>query len=118
MFEGTRLLVVEDDPVLAMMWQEIFTHVGAVIFGPCASAAHALETLRTETLELALLDVQIRDGDSFPVARALRELHIPFLFHSSTDQADLPREFSTAHYLRKPASARDLFAALAVARGQ
>lgn len=34
MFAGTRLLIVEDDPVLAMMWREIFAHVGAVIVGP------------------------------------------------------------------------------------
>lgn len=113
-----RLLIAEDDPLLPLMWADVFAEAGANVLGPCASTAHALRLIGAERPELALLDIELRDGDSFPVARALQALGVPFAFLSGRDREDLAPEFSGTPYLRKPVTARDVFATLLAFRNR
>jgi CheY-like chemotaxis protein len=110
---GMRLLVVEDDLVLASLWADLFTDAGAQVIGPYASAEAALAMVQAGHLDAALLDIQVRDGDSFPVARTLQAIGVPFAFLSGSDRADVPAEFAGVPFLYKPVSAREVFAALA-----
>jgi DNA-binding response OmpR family regulator len=111
-----RLLIVEDDPVLSALWADLFTDAGAHVLGPYASASGALTVVTAPAcdngIDAALLDIQVRDGDSYPVAHALRAIGVPFVFLSGSDPEDLPDEFKGAPFLHKPIAARDVFAAL------
>jgi DNA-binding response OmpR family regulator len=107
-----RLLVVEDDLILSNMWADLFSDAGAQVLGPCATTFDALRYVQSGKLDAALLDIQVRDGVSFPVARALTRLGVPYAFLSGSDREDLPAEFVGYPFLHKPVSARDIFGAL------
>ena len=52
--------------------------------------------------DLALLDIEVRDGKSYPVARKLLESDIPFVFISGNDSRSLPEDFKDVRFLSKP----------------
>jgi FOG: CheY-like receiver len=106
--KGARLLVVEDDPILGSLWVDILGDAGAIVAGPCATVVDALEKIEKHQPVVALLDIQLLDGPSFPVARALAKAGIPFLFLSGDHPDHLPSEFAGSPYLCKPVAVRDL----------
>jgi DNA-binding response OmpR family regulator len=110
--KGVRLLVVEDDPTLGAIWADILGGEGADVAGPCPSVARALAEIEDHPPAVAMLDIHLLDGTSFPVARALIERRVPFFFVSSCDPADLPAEFRPRPYLRKPVAVRDVMTTL------
>lgn len=110
--KGARLLVVEDDPMLGNLWVDIMGHAGAIVAGPCATVGHALEQVKEHLPVVALLDIQLLDGPSFPVARALTTAGIPFVFVSGDHPDHLPAEFAGSPYLCKPVTVRDLMRTL------
>jgi DNA-binding response OmpR family regulator len=91
---GYSVLVVEDDPLVAMGVSEALTDAGAEVI-----LAHdlrtALETAMRGAGSAAILDVALGDGDSGAVCAALRSRQVPFMFltaamgcHSSSREAD------------------------------
>lgn len=110
--DGARLLVVEDDPILGSLWVDIMDEAGAIVAGPCATVVHALEQIERHRPVIALLDIQLLDGTSYPVARALTAAGVPYVFLSGNEPGDLPAEFAGNPYLRKPVVIRELMGAL------
>lgn len=86
---GVRAVVVEDDPLIALDVAMTLQQAGADVYGPypnCTSALAAIETLsQTIGITLAVLDVDLGRETSEPVARALMERGIPFVFHTGND---------------------------------
>ena len=83
---GLRILVVEDEPLIAMELIDNLEDVGAAPFGPVMTVAGALSIVRSgEPLDAALLNVNLRGEASFPVADALIERGVPFLFVTGND---------------------------------
>ncbi len=71
--DGRRILVAEDDPLLAFDLIGLLLKAGAQIAGPALSLERALELARAEPLNCGVLDVKLRDGLVFPAARILRD---------------------------------------------
>jgi CheY-like chemotaxis protein len=99
---GQRVLLVEDEPIIAMSMEDMLADLGCVVIGPALSAAEAEELARNEQLDAALLDINMGDGTSFPVALILRERRIPFSFATGYGRTGVPTELSDVPVLAKP----------------
>ncbi len=89
---GKRVLVVEDELLVAMLVEDMLLDAGCVIVGPFARVAEAMAAARTMPVDVALLDVNVAGEMVFPVAYILEERGIPFLFVTGYGQAALPRD--------------------------
>ncbi len=77
--EGKRVLVVEDEVLLAMMLEDVFSDAGAHVVGPAATVEQAIALIASEEIDVALLDVWLRDQRSDPIAETLRQRGIPYV---------------------------------------
>jgi DNA-binding response OmpR family regulator len=76
---GCRVLVLEDEAVVALMIEELLTESGFVVIGPVASTMAGLAIVEQEIVDCAVLDIKLTDGTSLPVAKALAARGIPFV---------------------------------------
>ncbi len=79
---GRRVLVVEDEALVAMDLQFAFEDAGAQVLGPAMSLSEALAVAEQAEIDCALLDVDIAGQDVYPVAQVLQRRGIPFIFHT------------------------------------
>jgi DNA-binding response OmpR family regulator len=109
---GKRVLIVEDELLVALMIEDFLGDFGCTTIGPCGSVENALHAVRTETLDLAVLDVNLAGERVYPVAEALAERHIPFLFLSGYGEDAIPPGHSDWKVCAKPFRGADLAAML------
>lgn len=111
---GLRILVVEDNLVLAEVVCAALESYGCEVIGPFGTLAGGLQIARNGLVDGALLDIRLRDDLSFPIATALAERGIPYLFLTGYDDERLiPPEFRSAISLSKPVDPDRLSAAIA-----
>ena len=108
--EGLRVLVVEDDMLIAACIEEALHGVGCVVVGPVSKLEAALELANEETLDAAILDINIRGGHVYPVAERLRARGIPFALASGYGDWALPEAFRNQPRLTKPFTEQELLA--------
>lgn len=111
---GFRVLVVEDEFLIAMDLDGLLREAGFQVLGPDASVADALDRIAMDRPDAAVLDVSLRGERVTPVAEALRLLKVPFVLTSAYGADDLAGEpsLAMARNLGKPTSANDLVQAL------
>jgi DNA-binding response OmpR family regulator len=102
MRERRRILVVEDDVLVAALLAEILESVGWQVVGPIGHLAAALDTAQSEGLDAAVLDVDLFGQCVYPVAKVLDARGVPFVFVTACDRAALPPLFCGRPYLGKP----------------
>jgi CheY-like chemotaxis protein len=107
-----RIFVVEDSPVVAEMLEAMLEDLGCDVVGPMGNLAIALEMAAGEKIDAAVIDLNIRGGKVFPVARTLAERGIPFLVVSGYGDFSMPEEWQDRPTLTKPFSQDALEAAL------
>jgi two-component system, response regulator PdtaR len=114
---GLKVLVVEDEMLIAMDLEEMLERSGAQVLGPLATVAEALDLLGTERLDVALLDVNLKDGIVTRLAEALRSRSIPYVISTAYNGSDLVGLEALAHApkIGKPAREQQLISALAKA---
>ena len=111
---GLRVLVVEDTLMVAEVIAETLEMAGVTVIGPVGRVGTALALAERETLDGALLDVNLAGENSGPVAEALRARGIPFIFLTGYgDTSALPPAFRHAPHMAKPFQERDLREAMA-----
>jgi CheY-like chemotaxis protein len=102
---GQRILVVEDDAMLAFSLVDCLERAGARLVGPFATMIEALDGMtQLDAVDAAILDVGLGGQNSFPLAEALQTTRIPFLFLTGTRRLDLPARFERISHLLKPHS--------------
>lgn len=106
----SKVLLAEDNVLLAIMIEEELEACGFTIVGPVASNAQALDCLSRTTPDVAVLDFQLLDGPSFETAHELKRRRVPFLVLSGYVEA--PSEYAGVPWLRKPQSPSVLVRAL------
>lgn len=79
---GLRVLIVEDEALVAIDLQFAFEDAGAQVLGPAMSLGEALAMAEQGEIDCALLDVDIAGHDVYPVAHVLLRRGIPFVFHT------------------------------------
>jgi two-component SAPR family response regulator len=105
---GRRVLVVEDETLIAVVIEDILSAMDCEIVGPTGKLETALQLARDETLDLAILDVTIRGGKVFAVAEELLARGIPFLLASGYGDWALPQVLRDRPRLMKPFTATEL----------
>ena len=110
---GRRILVVEDEMMIAMLVEDMLAELGCAVVGPAHALDTALEFARTEQgLDAALLDVNLAGQPVFAVADALRAKGVPAIFSTGYGDAGLRDVDRGAPVLQKPFRAGDLARAL------
>jgi DNA-binding response OmpR family regulator len=96
-----RILILEDDPAIALDLQAILEDRGYEIAGVIGSLAEAHRSL-DHPFDCALLDIDVIGGKSFGLAEVLRERHIPFAFVSASRPSDVPQSLRQVAFIPKP----------------
>jgi CheY-like chemotaxis protein len=113
LLHGSRVLVVEDEPLIAFDIVKTLRGAGAETLGPALSLARALELATAERLDCAVLDVMLRDGTVFRAARLLHQRGAGLVFYTGYFALDrLKRAWPGAQVLLKPASPKLLVEAV------
>jgi len=100
---GKRILVVEDESLVAMLIETILEDLGCAPIGPAASVEEGLGLVNGETaIDAALLDVNVGGQQVFPVAEALAARGVPFVFSTGYGEAGLPDSWRGRPTLQKP----------------
>jgi DNA-binding response OmpR family regulator len=106
-----RVLIVEDEPVVALNYAEILRRAGHEIVGPAATIERALELVGREELDGAVLDIDLVGRSADPVAAALADRGVPFFFVSAFSPERLAPPFRQSHIVGKPCRAEELLEA-------
>jgi PAS domain S-box-containing protein len=116
-----RVLIVEDDMLIALQMESDLLEQGYVVVGPAHSLQEGLELLATQPVDAALLDINLGQGSSFAIAEQLKARHAPFAFITGySDTLLIPDHLRAIPSLRKPFHSEalvDLVAALAREKG-
>jgi CheY-like chemotaxis protein len=112
-----RVLVVEDEIMIAMLIEDMLDEFGCKLVGPATNVPRALELIRNEQVELAILDLNLDGKDTYAIADALCQRHVPFIFATGYGSTGLREEYRDRQVLQKPFQARDLETALTNALG-
>ena len=99
---GTRILVVEDETLLALDLEMLLAQSGCEVVGPVATVAAAIAAVDGELLDAALLDLNLQGESAVPIADALVARSIPFVFLSGYDRSHLPERHRDAPLVAKP----------------
>jgi DNA-binding NtrC family response regulator len=80
---GKRVLIAEDEAVIAMDHAALLTQAGAQVVATCATVRGAVDCIRDKQIDVAVLDYVLADGNSEPLQTALKRRHIPFVVVSA-----------------------------------
>lgn len=98
-----RILVVEDELIIALNLEDMLGAFGCEVVGPFAHISEAEQAARTEPLDGALLDVNVRGRLVYPVAETLLARGVPVLFCSGySDTSIMPERFASVPQMSKP----------------
>jgi DNA-binding response OmpR family regulator len=105
---GYRILVVEDEMLIAMDIATALEELGCEVIGPASTLETALQLARDTALDAAILDVTIRGGKSYPVAYELLGQDIPFVLASGYGNWAIPEALRDCPRLTKPFTTAEL----------
>jgi len=103
-----RILIVEDDPMVALDLEAIVVGATNADVAVAHSVKEARRVLREAAFDAALLDIDVLDGKTFPVAYLLAERGTPFAFVSGASQEDVPPPLRQVPFLPKPYDPQDI----------
>jgi CheY-like chemotaxis protein len=115
---GLRLLVLEDEALVAMLIEDTLRDLGCVVIGPAGTVAHALDLVAQETINLALLDVNLGGERSYAVAEALAARGTPFVFVTGYGATGVDKRYRRVPVLQKPFDHGQLERTVAAALGR
>ncbi|WP_374514202.1 response regulator [Brevundimonas sp.] len=100
---GRRILVVEDESLVAMLLETILEDMGCTAVGPAATVDDGLALATDgERLDAALLDVNVAGRQVFPVAEILQRNGVPFVFSTGYGEGGLPDQWRGHPTIQKP----------------
>lgn len=115
-FNGRRVLVVEDDYLLALDMRRTLEAAGATVVGPVPNPQAALDLLaRDVAIDFSVLDLNLGGERGYPVADALTERGVPFALTTGYDISSIPPRYAAAPCCQKPVSLPELERAFAQA---
>ena len=103
MAEGRSILIVEDEPLIAMMLEDFLDSLGHRIAGSCESVEDALAVVERGDFDIAIIDVQLKNGEKvWPVADRLADAGKPFVLATGGHVEPPPARHADAPVLSKP----------------
>ena len=112
--QAPRILVIDDDYLIAMDTEYLVERCGCAVVGPCATVDDGKAAVRNHDLAAAVCDINLADGeDIWPVAEQLRKRGVPVIFASGCSRDQMPEGYESCTLLTKPLSLARLRQALA-----
>jgi len=108
-----RILIVEDDPLMGLLLQDMLELFGYDVAPIPTLVEDALDLIRYEPFDAAILDVNLRGWNSYELAEKLNTMNKPFLFATAYPQNSLPPAYQKCRLLQKPYDIHELKAELA-----
>lgn len=105
---GRRILVVEDEALVAMLVEDALLEAGAEVIGPAATVAEALSLLRDGEPSAAVLDLNLAGEASTPIADTLARMGVPFVVATGYGAEGLPAQHAAVPVLAKPYDPEEL----------
>lgn len=96
------ILIVEDEPLIAMMLEDFLESLGHSVRATCDTVRDALSEADKGGFDLAILDVNLKGENVWPVAQRLREQGIPFVLATGGHVDPPPPEFASVPVIEKP----------------
>src|SRR5580658_1292176 len=112
-FSNRRVLLVEDEMLVAWLIEDMLADLGCAVVGPASSVNQALAMIDAEAIDAAVLDVNLNGQMSYPVADALLARGVPFVFSTGYASNRLQEGYRTYSALQKPYHMTELSDALA-----
>ena len=106
-FSGRRVLVVEDEMIVAWLLEDMLADLGCAVVGPASSVEQALAMIDAEAIDVAVLDVNLNGQMSYPIADALATRGVPFVFSTGYDKDTLLDGYRIFPVLQKPFTGRN-----------
>jgi len=100
-----RILIVEDEAIIALMLQDMLEDSGFAVVGPATTVDEALTLSEAGNFDVAIIDVRLNGAFVYPVAERIRAAGRPFIFATGSGPEDLPPHFRATPVLRKPYAA-------------
>ena len=99
---GRRVLVVEDEVLVANTLEAVLRHAGCEVLGPISSLDKAVAAARHEEIDVALLDLNLAGNKVYPVAEVLLKREIPFVLMTGNRGEALPSGYEGRPVMFKP----------------
>lgn len=99
---GARIMIVEDEALVAMILEDQLEDLGITVAATCASVPEAMRAIDTSAPQAAILDVNLRGQLVYPVADRLIDRGIPFVFVTGYGRESIDRRYSFVKVLEKP----------------
>lgn len=110
---GLKILVVEDEALVALNLEDMLLELGCQVVGPVMRINSALETVGGDfSADLAILDVNIAGAPVYPVAEVLSRRGTPIVFATGYGRSGLPEDWQHCPVLQKPYTADDVLASI------
>lgn len=109
---GRKILIVEDEPFIALTLEDMLTDLGCIIAGSVSQVADALALIREGGIDAAVLDVNLGSQKIDPVADELAGKSCPFIFTTGYGRAGVPPSHNRRGIVAKPFTSEDLARAL------
>ena len=112
---GLRVLVIEDEAMVAMLIQDTLAEIGCEVIGVASRLNDAIEKAKSLAFDIAILDVNLNGRQTVPIAASLAERGVAFVVATGYLAASLPESLQRVPILQKPFRQRDLERALRAA---
>lgn len=100
--QGVRVLLVEDQMIVALQIEDMLRAAGCEVVGPVGTLHAAITLAHEEALDMALLDINLDGEKVYPAAEELQARGIPFIFATGYGESTLPEKWRDQPRLSKP----------------
>jgi CheY-like chemotaxis protein len=114
--DGMKFMIVEDEVLVALDLADMLSDLGHEVVFTESDVGRAIKIAEVETIDIAIMDINLRGELSFPVAKILRDRGVPVIFSSGYGRKGLIEDFQDAHFLTKPFGLDALATAVAKVR--
>jgi CheY-like chemotaxis protein len=111
--KGVRVLIVEDEAIIAMTAEDMLEELGCVTAAVAATLAEAEAAVSRGGFDVALLDINLNGVDSLPVAARLEAAGLPFIFTTGYGASGRDSRYERVPLVTKPYQPKDLADAIA-----
>jgi two-component SAPR family response regulator len=105
---GYCVLIVEDQYLVAEELRRAVLQLGGHVAGPIPDLATALDCVARQTVDLALLDINLGEEEIYPAARELLQRKVPYIFAAGCESWIIPEEFQGVPRVEKPVTTKAL----------
>ena len=116
--EGVRVLIVEDEAIIAMTAEDMLEELGFVTAAVASTLAEAEAAVARGNFDVVLLDINLNGVESLPVAARLEAAGLPFIFTTGYGAGGRDSRYAGVPLVTKPYQPRDLAEAIAKALGR